>query len=1108
MSKAKKVVDSSSEEEESDDEPVVVKKRGSAFRIVGQAVESNQNKQSNVETNPQNLKAQQLAQIKALGQQIQPAINIAQAAEHEQEMANKPQQSAEMVKAIEIERQKQEQVKKAQEAMKFQQMEIAKKAAEARQKQESAQQVNQQQSATLQEKGTVEISEKQNQQELVKERQLKLQEEAKKRAMDAQQKAKDEAIKKQQAQQQQQEEAKKRAIEAQQKAKDEAIKMQQAQQKAKDEAVKMQQAQQQQQEEAKKRVIDAQQKAKDEALKKQQQEEAKKRAIEAQQKARDEAIKKQQAQQQTLVQAQQEKVLAQAQQQKQQVLAQVQQQQTLAQKQQKIKEEATKEQQLLSNTAPVQNKITAPVQNKSTIAAAPSKNTIAAAPSKNTIAAVQKAVAGQNEKTSSTQKPVQVLQSNATASAKPTLAGVKNVAGSSSSATIAQAQPGNSPKQKQTLGSVVGQADNKNINANQPSNTKATKVEPTSLTSGSDIKKNIIKSVAPVKSVKVEETMAPAQSNPVDINGNHPIKEDESWKTQYRVKPVYEIQKPGKMEIPELMNSSFVKATVIAPIVSESSKVKWNEFPEEPVIEIEHGQKTKIQDWVPVNDEEKPLLRAAYKPSKIGSVQWPPQNENQPKDQQDVLKIKANDDTAWIQSQEQLSETPIAWQQKVAGGEIKSRAWPPPSSEVLRNGYQGPNHMPVIQWPPPAFEEHQHEIVEVITTHLPVHKKETQWPPEPPKMVPAGTVQYQVMSNKRDSDDPVSFVSIMTHLGKASPNCQKSESKNDVSRSSRAKVSNALEASDKVLSTGFNGSRHARSDSALSARKSRDKTTVAFGLTTKIKDTVLARSKSREPDGYTRKGFISPSRRNLRSGSSSRRVSPRVNRSDGGMESNINTELRQNSSKINQIGDQLVNMETALLNRISHLEDKLNLIMKIEDNSKNNTKDNSENNRKDASFSINEKQISDDTFKRLFLEKMKNSYELEDWIKNELKVHDKDKQSDIDVFEYDSVAVKKKNDKHEKEEQNMDSSYHFSIASRKYLDHIETDENSYTVLKPTTRKKSPESKFYPQEKRVRGNKQYNGKYQEESIYYNDPSYSTKNGKNINVEGKLNLRNYR
>uniref|UniRef100_A0A0K0FX27 Uncharacterized protein n=1 Tax=Strongyloides venezuelensis TaxID=75913 RepID=A0A0K0FX27_STRVS len=234
--------------------------------------------------------------------------------------------------------------------------------------------------------------------------------------------------------------------------------------------------------------------------------------------------------------------------------------------------------------------------------------------------------------------------------------------------------------------------------------------------------------------------MPPIQLPHGDENAHHSLKEDNSWLKQHRIIPDYEIPQPKKMEIPEMKGSVIVKPTVIPHQVVESTKVHWNEFPEDPQYEIERGQKVKTQEWVPVNDEEKIIPKASYKPSRIGRV-WPPPEAEREYNNDGVLKVKASDDTAWIQNQNE-SLYP-AWQQKTNTGSVKSRVWPPPEQDLLGNGYTGPSHMGPVQWPPSEFEEHEQEIVEVLQTHLPVNKHQRQWPPEPPKMVPAGTIQNE-----------------------------------------------------------------------------------------------------------------------------------------------------------------------------------------------------------------------------------------------------------------------------------------------------------------------------------------------------------------------------
>ncbi|ULT92854.1 hypothetical protein L3Y34_010144 [Caenorhabditis briggsae] len=217
-----------------------------------------------------------------------------------------------------------------------------------------------------------------------------------------------------------------------------------------------------------------------------------------------------------------------------------------------------------------------------------------------------------------------------------------------------------------------------------------------------------------------------------DLN-RKPIKpmDDACWQTQRRV-PV-EIQQPqvGKIAIPELSEKEIQRTIVAQP--ASYQKVQWNEFPEEPVYEREAAPKTKTQDWVPVNNEQNELQRSIYKPARMSAV-WPPPQDELVKEGHSPLVVKANDDTAWIQQDQNGVLKQAVW------GKTSriNRVWPPPENESSLTDF-GPQHMPVVQWPPPEAEAHERELVEVLQKHIPTKKMERQWPPPPP--------QYQVVES-------------------------------------------------------------------------------------------------------------------------------------------------------------------------------------------------------------------------------------------------------------------------------------------------------------------------------------------------------------------------
>uniref|UniRef100_A0A1I7V373 ZM domain-containing protein n=1 Tax=Caenorhabditis tropicalis TaxID=1561998 RepID=A0A1I7V373_9PELO len=220
--------------------------------------------------------------------------------------------------------------------------------------------------------------------------------------------------------------------------------------------------------------------------------------------------------------------------------------------------------------------------------------------------------------------------------------------------------------------------------------------------------------------------------NTSDLN-RKPIKpmDDACWQTQRRV-PL-EIQQPqvGKIAIPELSEKEIQRTIVAQP--ASYHKVEWNEFPEQPQHEITAAPRTKTQEWVPVNNELNELQRSIYKPARMSAV-WPPPQEELIKEDHSPLSIKANDDTAWIQQDSNEVQKQAVW------GKTSriNRVWPPPENESTLSSF-GPQHMPVVQWPPPEAEAHEREQVEVLQKHIPTKKMERQWPPPPP--------QYQVVES-------------------------------------------------------------------------------------------------------------------------------------------------------------------------------------------------------------------------------------------------------------------------------------------------------------------------------------------------------------------------
>lgn len=65
---------------------------------------------------------------------------------------------------------------------------------------------------------------------------------------------------------------------------------------------------------------------------------------------------------------------------------------------------------------------------------------------------------------------------------------------------------------------------------------------------------------------------------------------------------------------------------------TQSVRGKWNEFPEEAVIEKEQAPRVKTQDWVPQNEVEHPVAKTQYRPGRIARQWPPPENEREQSD--------------------------------------------------------------------------------------------------------------------------------------------------------------------------------------------------------------------------------------------------------------------------------------------------------------------------------------------------------------------------------------------------------------------------------------------------------------------------------------------
>uniref|UniRef100_A0AC35GIY9 Uncharacterized protein n=1 Tax=Panagrolaimus sp. PS1159 TaxID=55785 RepID=A0AC35GIY9_9BILA len=156
------------------------------------------------------------------------------------------------------------------------------------------------------------------------------------------------------------------------------------------------------------------------------------------------------------------------------------------------------------------------------------------------------------------------------------------------------------------------------------------------------------------------------------------ILDDTIWQAQYRV-PQEEVKpyEPSKIQIPEYKEMIETKPTVIVPIPTETTRVKW-EFPEEEEKPRETVPKVKAQDWVPQNEVEHVVTKTTYNPSKIGRA-WPPPGYEEKEEEGlgQAARTKATEDGAWIQ-QEFPSEQRVGispWSQKLSGSGVRERQW-------------------------------------------------------------------------------------------------------------------------------------------------------------------------------------------------------------------------------------------------------------------------------------------------------------------------------------------------------------------------------------------------------------------------------------------------
>ncbi|CAI2352742.1 unnamed protein product [Caenorhabditis sp. 36 PRJEB53466] len=714
----------SSEEEESDGEVVVATRRKSFGIRVAQS--------------PQQAQQQVLSQIGNLANQRQAnEVVVQQTEQHEKTEAEKRalEQHQKLLEA--------QQIAKAQQAAALQAAaaRVAQAQGQAQAQPQSIDQAKAQQEAAL--RAAQEQAKKAQQEALARaqaaqqeavarakaaqEAQQKAQQEALARAQEAQKKAQAEAAEKAKAQADAQkkalEDAQARAAQAQQAALQKAQQAQaQAQAQALQKAQQAQQAQAQAQAQALQKAQQAQQQAQAQtqqaALQKAQQAQAQAQA-QAQQKA-------QQAQAQAQAQAQQKAQQAQAQAQA-QAKAQAQ-QRPQAQPQQV--QNAPKAVQQVQNGPGTQKVTGAPAQNQQK--AAPQKADLTGAPQKGALAQVQPAQqeiqAAAGPKWSRTPGKVQT-QGPQPEQAKQVTA-VAPPQGKTALRQTAQVQEQELANEKgNVMSSVV--ARKPQIQADHLVERFVEKPE-------EQREKLAVQKGQQLEGAKRWVTDSQLREQPNDMQGQVErgpkatiLQDDACWQTQRRV-PV-EIQQPqvGKIQIPELSEKEIQRTIVAQP--ASYHKVAWNEFPEEAKLELSAAPKTKTQDWVPVNNEQNELQRSIYKPARMSAV-WPPPQDELVKEGQAPLVVKANEDTAWIQQDQNGVLKQAVW------GKTSriNRVWPPPENESALSDF-GPQHMPVVQWPPPESEIHEREQIEVLQKHIPTKKMERQWPPPPP--------QYQVVES-------------------------------------------------------------------------------------------------------------------------------------------------------------------------------------------------------------------------------------------------------------------------------------------------------------------------------------------------------------------------
>uniref|UniRef100_A0A1I8ESB3 Uncharacterized protein n=1 Tax=Wuchereria bancrofti TaxID=6293 RepID=A0A1I8ESB3_WUCBA len=253
---------------------------------------------------------------------------------------------------------------------------------------------------------------------------------------------------------------------------------------------------------------------------------------------------------------------------------------------------------------------------------------------------------------------------------------------------------------------------------------------------GGDVQQAYLNSI-----IKPAEALPQQEVKPIHTQN------DQSWVTQNRVPVEIQAPQPAKITIPDLHGSVEVKPTVIVPRPVQTTRVEWNEFPQEEAKEMIDVPRVKTGEWHPDNQDEiigAQSVRSTYQPGRIGQIWPPPQNENiAPR--QEVTVTKAAEDTAWRRDAKMETDTGTAWSKTVPHS--LQKVWPPPENEVRIDRSVG-SRLKIVQWPPPEFEQQIQQDVDILQTRLPVKPNQRQWPPPPPEYRPAVEQNETVMEQK------------------------------------------------------------------------------------------------------------------------------------------------------------------------------------------------------------------------------------------------------------------------------------------------------------------------------------------------------------------------